>query len=64
MIKGFLLDGVYVNRAGISINQAVVFSIPIFTDPAEAPLSSGNNALPRAQLALDAPFFQRHEIGR
>ncbi len=64
MIEGFLLDGVYVNRAGISIDQAVVLSIPIFTDPAEAPLSWGNDAFPGAQPALDASFFQRNEIGR
>jgi hypothetical protein len=49
---------------GIPVNQAVIFSIPILTNSASAPLSLGNTAKMRAQFALDFSSIERSKIWR
>ena len=60
----FLLNGIEMNRAGVSVDQAVVFSISVFTDPAEPPLSLRHTAMSRAEGALDVSTLEGGEEGR
>src|SRR4030042_3387138 len=52
------------NGTGISINQAVIFSIPVFTNPAYASLSLCHTAPMGTQFTLNFSSLQRSEIRR
>jgi hypothetical protein len=64
MEEGFLLDWIQVNCAGVPVDQAIIFSISIFTNPTKAPLPFGNTATLWAKLALDLPSIQRSKVRR
>jgi hypothetical protein len=64
MEKRLLLNGVQMNCAGVSIDQAVIFSIPVLTHPAKTSFPLGNMAPLRAQFTLDFSSTQGSEIGR
>ena len=64
MEERFLFNWVWMNGTGISINQTVIFSIPVFPHPANPSLSLGNAAAVRAQFTLDFSSLQWSEIGR
>jgi hypothetical protein len=51
MEEGLLLDRVGMHRTGISINQTVIFSIPVFPHPAKSSLPPGDAALMGTELA-------------
>jgi hypothetical protein len=63
MEKGFFLNRIEMHRTGISINQAIIFSLPIFPDSADPPLSLGHPATVRTQFALNFSSLERGEIG-
>jgi len=46
------------NDAGVSINQAVIFSFPIFPNSTKASFTLGNTALSGAQLTLNLSSIQ------
>ena len=52
------------NCTGVPIDQAVIFPIPVFTNPANASFSLCHAAAVRAQFTLDFSSPQRSEIGR
>jgi hypothetical protein len=52
------------NGTGISIDQAVIFSISVFSYSAKASLSFGYATVVRTQLTLDFSSLQRSEIRR
>ena len=52
------------NRAGIPVNHAVIFPIPVLADPAKTPLSLWNTASFRTEFALDVAPAEWDEVGR
>jgi hypothetical protein len=64
MEEGFLLDRIQMNCTGVSVDQAIIFSIPIFTNSTKTPLSFRNTAPFRAKFALDLSSIQRGKIRR
>ncbi len=52
------------NRTGVAIDQTVIFSIPVFPDPAKSSFPLGDMTAVRAELTLDFSSFQRGEIRR
>jgi hypothetical protein len=64
MVERFFLDGVYVHRARVSVDQAVIFSVPVLPHPAESPLPGSHEAFPRTELALYSLVAQGEKIGR
>jgi hypothetical protein len=64
MKEGFFLDRIQVNCARISINQAVIFPIPVFPYSADASLSLSDATAVRAQFTLNFSSLERSEIGR
>jgi len=51
--QGFFLDGIYVDSAGIAVDDGFELSIEIDPDPAFTALAGGDDALFWAKLALD-----------
>jgi len=64
MEEGLLLDGVGMDGAGISIDQAIIFAVPIFSHPANASLPSGDPASMGTELAPDLSCFKWSVKGR
>jgi len=64
MEERFLFNWVWMNGTGISIDQAVIFPVPVFPHPANASLPFGHTAAVRAQFTLDFSSLQRSEKGR
>jgi hypothetical protein len=64
MKKRFLFNRIDMNRARISIDQAVIFSVVIFSHPADASLPLGHAATVRTQLAPDFSSVKWSEIRR
>jgi hypothetical protein len=64
MKKRLLFNRIDMNRTGISVDQAVIFPIAIFSHLANASLPLGHPATVRTQLALDFSSVERSEIGR
>jgi hypothetical protein len=64
MKEGFLLNRIQMNCAGVSVDQAIIFSISIFTNSTKTPLSFGNTASFWAKFALDLSSIQRSKIRR
>ena len=60
--KGLSFDSVQKKDTGISIDETVELSLPILTDPAEAPIPVKDVTLPGAEITLDFPSTQRGEI--
>ncbi len=54
MVKRFFFDRVQVHSAGVTVDQAVIFPLPVLSDAAETPSAIGHEALPWAELALDS----------
>jgi len=56
MIERFFLDGIDLQRRRRGIAQAVEFSALIDTNEAETGLAFSDVAMPRAKIAMHAPF--------
>jgi hypothetical protein len=64
MKERFFFNRVQIDRTRISIDEAVILSIPILTDPAITPFPLGNPALSGTELTLDLSPLEGCEIGR
>lgn len=64
MEKGFPLDRVQMNGAGIPVDEAVTFPIPILADATKTPFALRKPAPFGAQFTLDLPSIQGGEVGR
>jgi hypothetical protein len=64
MEKRLLLNRIQMNCAGVPVDQAVIFSIPVLTNPAKTSLPLGNTAPLGAKFTLDLSSIQGSEIGR
>jgi hypothetical protein len=64
MEEGFLLDRIQMNCTGVSVDQAIIFSIPILTNSTKTPFPFGNAAPFRAQFALYLSPIQGSEVRR
>ena len=53
MEERLFLDGIQVDGTRVPVDEAVIFPLPVFTNPAKPSFSLGNAAPVRAQLALD-----------
>jgi hypothetical protein len=53
MEKRFLLNRVWMKSTGIPVDQAEIFSVPVFPHPANPSFTPGNTASMRAELTLD-----------
>ena len=58
MVEGLLLHGVYVHRAGVAVDQAVILSFPILPYSAKAPSPNRYEAFSGTELALNFSIFQ------
>ncbi len=64
MKEGLLFDRVQMDGTGVPVNEAVIVPVPVFTDPAETPLSPGNPAAPWTEVAPDLATSESGEIWR
>ena len=59
MIKGFFLDGIQVNGAGIAVDETVEFTTTVLSDPAEAALPFFHTTGAGAEFAADRTAIER-----
>jgi hypothetical protein len=64
MRKRFLFDWIQMSGAWVSIHEAIVFSIPVFSDSARASFPFRDAASLGAQLTLDFTPAERSKKGR
>ncbi len=59
MKKGLFLNGIYVPRNGIAVDEAVVFAIPILPYLTVSPLSFRNDTFSWTEFTLNPFAFKR-----
>jgi hypothetical protein len=58
MGERFFLNRIEMNRTGISIDEAVIFPVPVFPHPANTSFPFSHAASVRAQFALNLSSLQ------
>jgi len=62
--KGLLFDRIDVNCTWVPIDEGIVFTVAVFSNPAIPALTVCNFALPWAEFAPDALFGKSSVVGR